>query len=300
LWVALTHSINTVAVRLMVDVGRKAVEATAHRVGITGQIDPYPTMSIGTSSLTLLDLATGYATFAQGGKLAKPYAVLEIRRPNGDLLYSHAANAENAPQVDPYDKVAELNTMMRDVVRQGTGRAAYLPYEPVAGKTGTNASFKDAWFMGFTGNHVTGVWVGNDDATPMNRVTGGMVAAPAWKRIMDVAEAGMQPTGLPGVPLDASYSAAAPPPPDPALAAAEIPVSADGASIDEDPVDAGARDVLNGMTDLFQQPAQDSTAVAAAKSAKKVAPKAERRSLFDILFGTNKPKAAKSRSIFGN
>lgn len=304
LWLALTHSINTVAVRLMVDVGRKAVEATAHRVGITGLIDPYPTMSIGTSSLTLMDLATGYATFAQGGKLSKPYAVLEIRRPNGDLLYSHAANAETPPQVDPYDKVAELNSMMRDVVKQGTGRAAYLGYAPVAGKTGTNANFKDAWFMGFSAHNVTGVWVGNDDSTPMNKVTGGMVAAPAWKRIMDVAEAGLKPEGLPGVPMDDSYTGANTPPPDPALIAAEVPVSIDGAAADEDPVDTGAREVLNGMADLFQSPVQDPLAVAQAKAAKKAAAaaaaKPERRSFFDLLFGSNKSKSTKPRSIFGN
>ncbi len=302
LWLALTHSINTVAVRLMVDVGRKTVEATAHRVGITGLIDPYPTMAIGTSSLTLMDLTTGYATFAQGGKLAKPYAVLEIRKPNGDLLYSHAANAEEAPQVDPYDKVAELNSMMRDVVKQGTGRAAYLPYAPAVGKTGTNANFKDAWFMGFTAHFVTGVWVGNDDSTPMNKVTGGMVAAPAWKRIMDVAETGLTPEGLPGVPMDDSYTVANAPPPDPALAAAEVPVSVDGSQAsDEDPVDTGARDVLNGMADLFQTPSPDQTALAQAKAAKKAAAaKPERRSLFDLLFGSNKPKSGKSHSIFGN
>ncbi|MEO6607042.1 MAG: PBP1A family penicillin-binding protein [Aestuariivirga sp.] len=305
--VALTHSINTIAVKLMVEVGRKNVEAMAHLVGIQGKLDPYPTMAIGTSALTLMDLATGYATIAADGKLAKPYAVLEIRRPNGDLLYSHAANEAERPQVVPAEKMTELITMMRSVVTSGTGRAADLGFEPVAGKTGTNANFRDAWFMGFSAHHVTGVWVGNDDNSPMASsraaaVTGGRVPAPAWKRIMEVAEAGLQPEGLPGVPLDASYSAVAAPPPDPALDSVEVPVAVDASGQPGvDPVDAGAREVLNGMADLFQSPEQDPAALAlAAKASKKLEPaKPARRSLFDILFGT-KPKPAKPKTLFGN
>ena len=210
LTIALVHSINTVAVKLMLDVGRKNVEATARRLGVTGPIDQYPTMAIGTSALTLLDMMTGYTSIANSGKLVKPYAVLEIRRPNGDLLYSHAANEKDTPQVDPSDKVAELIGMMHQVVEQGTGRRAKLDYEPVAGKTGTNSNFRDAWFLGFTAHNVTGVWVGNDDNSSMdstkgNAVTGGRVPAPAWKRIMDVAEFGLKPAGLPGVPMDGSW-----------------------------------------------------------------------------------------------
>jgi hypothetical protein len=118
---------------------------------------------------------------------------------------------------------------------------------------------------------------------------------------MDVAEAGLTPEGLPGIPLDGSYSAAVTPP-DPALAAAEVPVAVDGSQPGVDPVDAGARDVLNSMADLFQSPEQDQAAmaIAAAKAAKKVEPaKPVRRSLFEILFGA-KPKPVKPKSIYGN
>ena len=280
LWKALAHSINTVAVKLMVDVGRKTVEATAHRVGISGQIDPYPTMAIGTSALTLMDLATGYNTFASGGMLGKPYAVLEIRKPTGDLLYSHAANEQGPPQVAAAATVAELNTMMHDVVEQGTATRAKLGYEPVAGKTGTNANFRDAWFMGFTGHYLTGVWVGNDDNSPMassknDAVTGGHVPAPAWKRIMDVAEFGLTPVGIPGVPLDPK----APPPPtaidDPALSNTPVAAAPQIMPADEeatamanaappsqaaDANDAEAQNLLNGMLDLFQTTAASSPA----------------------------------------
>ncbi len=305
LWLALTHSINTVAVKLMVDVGRKNVEATAHRVGLTGDIDPYPTMAIGTSSLTLLDMATGYATFAAGGKLAHPYAVLEIRKPNGELLYSHAANEKDAEQVDPYDKVAELNSMMHDVVMQGTATRAQLGYAPVAGKTGTNANFRDAWFLGFTAHNVTGVWVGNDDNTPMNSsrekaVTGGRVPAPAWKRIMDVAEFGLKPEGLPGVPMNETYTPPLTKSDDPALVGAAMPLPAtpspdEVAAVSPDvPVDADheATNVLNGMMDLFQGTGDDAAAAPAHYAPKKkhfVLPKPhvvqKKKSLFDLIFG---------------
>jgi penicillin-binding protein 1A len=261
--VALTHSINTIAVKLMKQFTRQEIEATAHRVGITGMIDPYPTMSIGTSALTLLDIATGYATLAGGGKLARPYAVVEIRRTNGDLLYSHAANAVEAPQVEPYDNVAELNSMLHDVVTKGTATRANLPYAPVAGKTGTNANFRDAWFLGFTAHHVTGVWVGNDDNTSMdgsraNAVTGGRVPAPAWKRIMDVAEEGLTPEGLPGIPLDDTYT------PPPSVVAAIVPSVTEALLPTVDPAvpepaegdgaSADAKDVLDGMFNLFDTP----------------------------------------------
>ena len=317
LWNALTHSVNTIAVKLMKEFTRQAVEETVHRVGIQGRIDPYPTMAIGTSALTLMDLATGYATLSAGGKLAKPYAVVEIRRPNGDLIYSHGANSIDQPQVSPFEKVAELNSMMHDVVMQGTATSAQLGYMPVAGKTGTNANFRDAWFLGFTGHFVTGVWVGNDDNSSMdgskiNAVTGGRVPAPAWKRIMDVAEAGLQPVGLPGVPLDNTYTAA---PPvlnddlttvatssdnttlvaiDPAL---PDPAEGDGASAD-------AKDVLDGMFNLFDTPEQRPAAVQPAPRVKVstvsnaqtlVLPKPnittkKRKSLMDLLFGAQPPK----------
>ncbi|MDE2383056.1 MAG: PBP1A family penicillin-binding protein [Alphaproteobacteria bacterium] len=320
LWEALTHSINTVAVKLMVEFGRKTVEATAHRLGLTGQIDQYPTMAIGTSALTLIDMATGYSTIAAGGKLAKPYAVLEIRKPTGELLYSHAANEKDAPQVAAYDKVSELVSMMHDVVMQGTATRAQLGYAPVAGKTGTNANFRDAWFFGFTAHHVTGVWVGNDDNSSMasgkeNAVTGGHVPAPAWKRIMDVAEFGLKPEALPGVPMDATYTPPLTALADPALpasvatspaaaaAAAAAPAAPAAPTVDEeaaamanagspDQNDAEAQSLLNSMADLFQTsatPSMQPQHASAAHPAKKRVPlphaPAKPRSLLDLLFG---------------
>ncbi len=316
LWVALTHSINTVAVKLMLDVGRKNVEATAHRLGVAGPIDQYPTMAIGTSALTLMDMTTGYASIAAGGKLARPYAVQEIHRPNGDLLYSHAANEKDSPQVDPAAKVEQLIPMLHQVVMQGTATRAKLDYEPVAGKTGTNANFRDAWFFGFSAHNVTGVWVGNDDNSSMNSakgtaVTGGLVPAPAWKRIMDVAEFGLKPAGLPGVPMDASWKPPLTALNDPALVgivagatqgpvlavapAAQAAPDAEATALQADgpdQADAQSRDVLNGMLGLFQDGAAPS-ATASGPNVPKLhkahsvsAPRQQRsRSFFDLLFG---------------
>ena len=118
-----------------------------------------------------------YSTFANGGKLAKPYAVLELYSSKGDLVYSREKDEPEAPQVVTR-KVAEMmNQMMQAVVQEGTGRRAILDFTYSAGKTGTSTSYRDAWFVGFTGALVTGVWVGYDDFRPMHfngsGVTGG-------------------------------------------------------------------------------------------------------------------------------
>jgi penicillin-binding protein 1A len=156
-----------------------------------------------------MDVTRGYATFAAGGKLTEPYTILEIRRPNGDIIYDRSKFAKPQKQVVPEEKIAELNSMLSAVVKHGTARRADLGFAPQGGKTGTNQAYRDAWYIGFTAHNVTGVWVGNDDFTPMRQVTGSLVPAPAWKRIMEVAEAGQQPTSLAGIPLDDTYAVAA-------------------------------------------------------------------------------------------
>ncbi len=247
---ALAHSYNSVPVRLMIDVGRPDIIKTAHAVGIQAVLETWAPMVLGTSAMTLIDLTTGYATFAAGGKLAKPYSVLEIHRPNGDLIYSRSANETGTPQVEPVEAIADLNVMLNAVVKSGTARGADLGYAPQGGKTGTNQSYRDAWFIGFTAHNVTGVWVGNDDFSPMNKVTGGMIPAPTWKRIMEVAEAGLRPAGLPGIPLDGTYTAAPAPAPGSEPIIDEEPLAPDlvatGSSVDD------SKDVLNGMFNLFK------------------------------------------------
>jgi penicillin-binding protein 1A len=198
---ALAKSYNSIPVKLLQAIGRPAITQAARDTGIEGKLDTWPTMVLGTSSLTLLDLSTGYATLANNGKLARPYAVLEIRRPNGDILYQHDKAVSPAPQVVPETTIEQLNTMLGAVVTSGTGRGADIGIMPTAGKTGTNQGYRDAWYVGYSAHFVTGVWVGNDDFSPMNEITGGRVPAPAWKRIMEVAEAGQAIAALPGLPI---------------------------------------------------------------------------------------------------
>ena len=132
--------------------------------------------------------------------------MLEIRRPNGDLLYSRARIPAQPTQCVPQEKIAELNAMMSAVVKEGTGRRALLGFTPQAGKTGTNQSYRDAWFIGFTGHYVTGVWFGNDDFTEMKSMTGGTLPAATWKKYMVEALAGKPPADLPGVPVDDTHT----------------------------------------------------------------------------------------------
>jgi penicillin-binding protein 1A len=293
---ALAHSYNSIPVKLMLDIGRRAIIDTARRAGIRGNLETWAPMVLGTSALTLMDLTTGYATFAAGGLVAKPYAVLEIRRANGDLLFSRMDGELSPPRrVFPEEKVAELNSMLAAVVKSGTGRRADLGFAPQGGKTGTNQSYRDAWYVGFTAHNVTGVWYGNDDFTPMNKVTGGLLPAPMWKRIMVEAERGLKPVGLAGIPYDESYAVAVLAVEDQAGPAAPAIEEAAQES-DEDPL-AESTDVnatLNGMFALFEQKPQATAARAQSPSQEGlVLPKANvqtesrdrKRSLFNKVFG---------------
>jgi penicillin-binding protein 1A len=245
---ALARSFNSIPVKLMQAIGRPLIIETAHRAGIQGALETWPPMVLGTSSLTLLDLTTGYATFAGNGKLAKPYAVLEIRKPNGELIYDRAVHAKPAEQVFPEERVAALNSMLSSVVKSGTGRGADLGFAPQGGKTGTNQGYRDAWYVGFTANNVTGVWVGNDDFSPMNEITGGKIPAPAWKRIMEVAEASQPPRGLAGIPLDETYTTQIAAVPELAPIPDETEAATDVAT---DPATETSNDVLDGMLSIF-------------------------------------------------
>ncbi len=304
---ALAHSYNSIPVKILQNVGVKEIVKAAHDMGIQGELETWPPMVLGTSALTLMDLTTGYATFAGNGKLATPYAVLEIRKPTGDIIYSRATNATPAPQVESEAVISDLNQMLGAVVKSGTAKRADLGYAPQGGKTGTNQGYRDAWYVGFTAHYATGVWVGNDDFSPMNEVTGGRIPAPLWKGIMEVAEQGLPPTGLAGLPLDDSYTQVASAAPTTAVAelVEETPdVTANTAGTTSG--DTG-QDVLNGMFNLFdkKQPSVASTSSKrkTSKTRRKVSnsnaslqlPKANvrrqpKRNFFDSLFNTKGTK----------
>ena len=203
---ALARSINTIPVHLMRAIGRKAIIDTAHLVGITSNLLSVASLPLGTNEVTLMEMTTGYSTFANGGRLATPHAVLEIRRPSGEVIYARERNAPPARQVVPESTIADLNYMMNQVIMNGTGRRAQLGFTPQAGKTGTTQNYRDAWFIGYTAQLVAGVWFGNDDTSEMKKITGGTLPAMTWQRFMTEALGDAEPAALAGVPLDDSYA----------------------------------------------------------------------------------------------
>ncbi|MET1046417.1 MAG: PBP1A family penicillin-binding protein, partial [Hyphomicrobium sp.] len=199
LWNALARSLNTVAAELSFAVGREKVIEMTKRLGIEG-VKKTCSMALGDGGITVIEHTGGFAAFANGGKLAKPYGILDITTSKGDLLYSRERDEPPAPQVMPHKVAEEMNLMLNRVVTEGTGGLANLDFTNVAGKTGTSTGPKDAWFVGFTGKYVTGVWIGNDDNRPMRAgVTGGHQAAPIWHDLMTVAHTDMNIPTIPGL-----------------------------------------------------------------------------------------------------
>jgi penicillin-binding protein 1A len=199
MWMALARSLNTVAAELSFAVGRDKVIEMTRRVGISG-IRKTCSMALGDYGISPLEHAGGVATFANGGKLAKPYAILDLVSSKGDLIYSRDRDEPEAPQVVER-KVAEgLNWMMNKVVTDGTAKAAQLDFTNVSGKTGTSTGPKDVWFVGFTGKYVGVVWLGNDDNRPMSGgTTGGHFAGPVWHSFMSVVHTDMNIPTIPGL-----------------------------------------------------------------------------------------------------
>jgi penicillin-binding protein 1A len=183
---AFAESINTVAVQLSERTGRGHVIATARKLGITTPLSARPSIALGASEVTLLDLTAAYATIAADGRAVRPYSIVSIINRSGSPLYRRAAPAPEE-LVDP--RIARrMDAMMQRVVQSGTGRAARLD-RAAAGKTGTSSDFRDAWFVGYSGDLVCGVWVGNDDSSPMKGVTGGNLPAQIWHDFMMTARA---------------------------------------------------------------------------------------------------------------
>lgn len=201
LYEALAKSVNTIAVKLSLDVGRQKVLATAQKVGLsTTRVTC--SMALGDTGITPLEHTGGFAVFANGGKSAKPYAIVELRNSRDELVYAHDRDEPAPQQLFKREHIEVLNTMLEKVVTEGTGQAAKLDFTNAAGKTGTSSGPKDIWFVGFTGQYVTGIWFGNDDFTEMPRgATGGQLAAPVWKQYMVGAHTSMDIPQIPGLPV---------------------------------------------------------------------------------------------------
>jgi penicillin-binding protein 1A len=182
---ALALSLNTPAVRVGQSVGRDAVVATARRLGITSPLPNNSSIFLGSAEVNLLEISGAYLPFATGGDAPPVYAIRRVIRRDGKLLYAHPGTG-TARVIAPYTAGA-MNAMLGAVVDWGTGHAAKLEARACAGKTGTSQDFRDAWFIGYTADLLTGVWVGNDNNAPMKKVTGGSVPAAIWKSFMSQA-----------------------------------------------------------------------------------------------------------------
>ncbi len=178
---AFAASSNVVAVKLAQQVGTAAVVEQARKLGVTAPISSYPAMALGTSPITLLEMTAAYAGLANGNRPVVATALASAPR-SGVLAFAQTA----AAALTLWPARAPMLELLQSAVRNGTGSAARLPVATY-GKTGTTQNHRDALFIGFAGDLVVGVWVGNDDNSPMNGVVGGSVPAKLWKRFMTAA-----------------------------------------------------------------------------------------------------------------
>ncbi len=203
---AITRSINVIPVRLSValgdgnpKIGRAKIIQTAQRLGIRTPLPDSSSLPIGAAEVTILDHTAGYAAFPNLGKAVTPHAVLEVRSGNGEVVWRFDRDGKKPVQVLRPQIAMDMNFMMNKVVEEGTGRRTILDGIKSAGKTGTTNAYRDAWFVGYTGNYVAGVWYGNDDYAPTNRMTGGSLPGMTWRAIMAYAHQGIEIKPLPGV-----------------------------------------------------------------------------------------------------
>jgi len=203
----LAHSLNTVAAKVTAAVGPSRVAHTAHRLGIQSELHHSPSLALGTAEVTLLELTGAYAPFANGGQGVMPHVITRIRNSDGKVLY--ARRHRTTGQVVSPAYVGAMNDMLNAALIRGTGKRAAIPTHVAAGKTGTTQASRDAWFVGYTAHYVAGVWIGNDDNTPMRKVTGGTLPAQLWHDIMLQAHADKPPLALPGTGGPVLYDAIA-------------------------------------------------------------------------------------------
>ena len=184
LYTALMVSSNVCTARLMDAIGVRPVIQLARVMGITTPIPYDYTISLGSNSVKLFEMTRAYGVFANGGFKVEPYAIERVESSRGTVLYE--AKKARSSKVLNINTAATMTAIMKTVITNGTGRAANIG-KPAAGKTGTTDDSKDAYFIGFTPDVVTGVWVGNDDNSKMGGITGGTVPALIWKDVMTVA-----------------------------------------------------------------------------------------------------------------
>jgi penicillin-binding protein 1A len=198
---AIAKSINTIPVRLAKEhFGIQPIRDMAKRLGVETPIRNDKTIPIGTSEVTVLDQATAYATFPADGMQSRRHGISQILGYNGKILYDFDRDEAPARRVLSEPATASMTQMLTQIPIIGTGRKAALDHGiVVGGKTGTTQGYRDAWFIGFTGNYTCAVWFGNDDYTSTNEMTGGTLPAMTFKKIMDYAHQGVALKPIPGI-----------------------------------------------------------------------------------------------------
>lgn len=184
LYTALAISSNVAAVRLIENIGVRSVISLARDLGITTALANDYTIALGSNGVKLIEIATAYGAFANGGFRVRPWAIERVENARGVTIYEN--KRPKVMKVISVDTAGDMTAMLRRVMTNGTGRAANLG-KPCAGKTGTTDDYRDAWFVGYTPDIVTGVWVGNDKNTKMAGITGGTAPAAMWRDYMKVA-----------------------------------------------------------------------------------------------------------------
>jgi penicillin-binding protein 1A len=267
--VALAKSINTIPVKLSIEIGqalgekshvaraaklgRAKIIETAHKMGLNTPLADTVSLPIGAAEVTVLDHTTAYAVFANGGKKAAPYTALEVRNSRGDVIWQHDRDATKPEQVLSPSVVSDMLTMMKQAVEAGTGRRAILPGVEVVGKTGTTNAYRDAWFVGLTGNYVAAVWMGNDDYQATNRMTGGTLPAQTWHDMMEPVHQGIELKPLPMKREDPAKQVAGRGGAQAQPNVAAAPAPAQGGAVQPGSLSRKSFEVLTGISSLFKK-----------------------------------------------
>jgi penicillin-binding protein 1A len=204
---ALALSLNTVSAQLTAEFGPRAVAATARRLGIGSPLMETPSIALGTSEVTPLEMTAAFVPFANGGRGVVPHVIARITTSRGEVLYEREMWSPG--QIISPTHVAMMNSMLTETLVRGTGRRAQIVDWQAGGKTGTSQDFRDAWFIGYTAALTTGIWYGNDDAKPTNRASGGNIPALTWQRFMSEALEGTAVASLPGNYIYGEYGSVA-------------------------------------------------------------------------------------------
>lgn len=194
---AFAQSINTVAAEVATEIGPGRVAELAKRFGVRSELTPVPSLALGASEVTLLELTDAFSVFMREGARRDPFLVTRVANSAGEIVWERAPSQPQ--QVYERALSQKMTGMLGRVIQNGTGVRARLPNRDAAGKTGTSQEWRDAWFVGYTADFTAGVWLGYDDPRPMPRVTGGAAPAEVWAEFMRAAHEGLDPKPLPGI-----------------------------------------------------------------------------------------------------